>query len=299
MRPEVEARGAKRSVDRNTLAGLLPLLAILPVWLVALLPFWAPVQMVFDVSFTAFAVAHLATSLLLFARPLQVSVVGRLLGARRPDTSESARIDVAWRSVLQANGLERSRFELMILPSDDLNAFACGGHLVVVTSFAVDSLPRNELSGVLAHELAHHLGLHTAALTITQWLSVPVWLLARLGFFLDNVATAAIRSFASHSAALTALGGILATAIRVVSWVFLSGLWVSNAVGNVVGKRAEFSADRRVIDMGFGRPLASALRRVAQATGHSRLSWWNRLAASHPSALLRVAKIEAAIRAQT
>ena len=78
-----------------------------------------------------------------------------------------------------------------MLPSDELNAYACGGHLVVVTSFAVAELPRRELAGVLAHELSHHLGLHTVALTIRHWLSLPVVLLARVGFWLQNVATAA------------------------------------------------------------------------------------------------------------
>ena len=29
-----------------------------------------------------------------------------------------------------------------VLPSDELNAYACGGHLVVVTTFAIDELPR-------------------------------------------------------------------------------------------------------------------------------------------------------------
>jgi Zn-dependent protease with chaperone function len=300
MRSDERPPSARRSVDRTLFTGILPLLAILPVWLAALVPFWLLSRLLAHISFTAFAVGHVATSLLLFVKPVQVVLIGNLLGARPPDRSEAARIEVAWRSVLQANGLDRRRFVVMILPSDDLNAFACGGHLVVVTSFAVDSLPRDELSGVLAHELSHHLGLHTAALTITQWLSIPVWILARLGFFLNAVATAATRSFVAHSAALTFVGRLVSAALTIVAWVFLSGLWLSNAIANTVGKRAEFSADRRAIDMGFGRPLASALRRVSMSAARRRgpRSLRERLEASHPSALLRVAKIEAALRAE-
>ena len=51
--------------------------------------------------------------------------------------------DLQWR---------RRRFVIAVLPIDELNAFACGGHLVVVTSYAIYTLPRDELSGVLAHE---------------------------------------------------------------------------------------------------------------------------------------------------
>jgi len=55
-------------------------------------------------------------------------------------------------------------------------------------------LRHDELTGVLAHELSHHLGLHTVALTVQHWLTVPAMLLARIGFFLQNVAQAAAAS---------------------------------------------------------------------------------------------------------
>ena len=50
---------------------------------------------------------------------------------------------------------------------------------------------------MLAHELSHHLGMHTVALTIRHWLSLPVVLLARIGFWLENVARAATDAFAA------------------------------------------------------------------------------------------------------
>ncbi len=150
---------------------------------------------------------YLAAVLLLFLRPVQVAILAPLLGARRPTRHERATLDIAWRSVLQANRLAgRGGSCIAVLPIDELNAFACGGHLVVVTSYAIDTLPRDELSGVLAHELSHHLGSHTVALTIGHWLSLPVFALARIGFFLQNVATAATRTFARRSSSLTALG---------------------------------------------------------------------------------------------
>jgi len=181
-----------------------------------------------------------------------------------------------------------------VLPADDINAFACGGHLVVVTSYALDTLPRDELAGVLAHELSHHLGLHTVALTISQWLSLPVLALARIGVFLQNVATAATDTFARESASLTAVGRLVAGVLRAVSWVFLAGLLATNAIANVVGRNAEFQADRRVVDMGFGRPLANALRRVM--TTSTPPTRWERLWYSHPPARLRVVRIEALLR---
>jgi Zn-dependent protease with chaperone function len=187
-----------------------------------------------------------------------------------------------------------------VLDSDELNAFACGGHLVVVTSFAVGDLSEAELSGVLAHELSHHLGLHTVALTLGHWLSLPVVMLARIGFFLQNVARAATDSFVADSAALTFVGRVVAFTLTAVSWVFLAALYASDALANVVGQTQEFEADRRAVRMGYGRPLAGALRRVIALGGGGRASGWReRLAMSHPPARTRVARIEAMLRHPT
>ena len=289
----------RRRVDSSAVSAFLPVIALIPLWLLALAVVWLPLRVVWDISFLALALGYLAASLLLFLRPVQVVVLAPLLGARRPTRHERATLDVAWRSVLQANRLPSRRFVIAVLPIDELNAFACGGHLVVVTSYAIDTLPRDELSGVLAHELSHHLGSHTVALTIGHWLSLPVFALARIGFFLQNVATAATRTFARRSSSLTVLGQFTSAILMAISWIFLSGLLLSNAIANVVGRNAELQADRRAVTMGFGRPLASALRRViGERRGERPTTLRERLAATHPPARTRVAQIEALLRSR-
>jgi Zn-dependent protease with chaperone function len=278
-------------------SAFLPVLAIVPVGLLALAVIWIPVGWLTDISYWWFVAAFAVGAVLLFLRPVQRIVLTWLLGTRPPTAAETARVETAWRSVLQANDLPHSRYLLTVLPSDELNAFACGGHLVVVTSYAIESLPRDELSGVLAHELSHHLGSHTVALTIGQWFSLPVLVLARIGFFLQNVAAAATDSFARESAALTAVGNLLKAALTGLSWVFLSGLIASNAIGNYVGGASEYDADRRAVGMGFGPPLASALRRFVGDEPPRRRGIRGRLAATHPPARTRVARIEAIGRA--
>src|SRR4029078_10047522 len=109
-------------------------------------------------------------------------------------------------------------FEIGGLAIEGIYGLASGRYILVVTSYAVDTLPRDELSGGLAHGLTHHLGSHTVAFTIGQWLSVPVLILARIGFFLQNVATAATRTFARSSSALTVAGQLVAATLMAVSW---------------------------------------------------------------------------------
>lgn len=291
----MDRHGTRRELDAAAVTALAPVVAVFPVWALSIFVFWLPVHLVWSVSYPVLAGGYLLAVVVLFLRPVQVYLLAPLLGARRPRHDEVAVLAPAWRPVLRANSLPGRRYVLAVLPSGDLNAFACGGHLVVVTSYAVESLPPDELSGVLAHELSHHLGLHTVALTVMQWLSLPVLLLARLGFFLQNVATAATSSFGVRSPLITALGRLLAAALTAVSWVLLAGLIVSNSIANVVGKRAEFEADRRAMALGFGRPLANALRRVIDEGGGGRpTTWRERLEATHPPARTRVTLIEAA-----
>jgi Zn-dependent protease with chaperone function len=286
-----------RHVERSAITALVPVLALVPMWLVAMVVFWVPVWFVLGVPYWVVPVAWLVLGASLFVPRVQVVVLGRFLGTRPPSEDELAIIAPIWRDLSARANLPQYRYEVRVIDSDELNAFACGGHLVVVTSFAIEELTTRELSGVLAHELSHHLGLHTAALTIGHWLSLPVLLLARFGFFLQNVARAATDSFASHSPALTALGRATAAILTAISWIFLATLYMWDALSNAVGKGAEYEADRRAVKMGYGKQLADALRQVIRLGGGVRpVGWKARLATSHPPARTRVARIEAMLR---
>ncbi len=275
----------------------MPVAAILPFSLLALFVFWLPIGLSTAVSYWMVVAGFLVAGLSLFIRPIQVFVLTPLLRARRPSPDEAAIIEPLWSQIAQANGLPASRYVVRVLPTDELNAFACGGHLVLVTSFAVHELTQSQLRGVLAHELSHHLGLHTVAITIGHWLSAPVVLLARVGFFLENVGHAAAGSFGRQSPAVAAVGSVVAVVMHALSWIFTAAVRGSDALANLVGHASEFEADRRAVRMGFGGELASALRELlAHGTGRRPIGWRARLAASHPPARTRVARIEALMR---
>jgi Zn-dependent protease with chaperone function len=288
--------GARR-VSRGAVWAFAPVVAMLPFSLLALFVVWLPVGWLTTLSYWWFAAGFLVAGLALFVRPIQVLVLTPLLGARTPTPQEAAIIEPLWAQIAQANHLPASRYVVRVLPSEELNAFACGGHLVVVTTFAVEELSEDQLRGVLAHELSHHLGLHTVAITVAHWISAPVVLLARVGFFLENVGRAAAGSFGRESPVVELVGRVLATAMQALSWIFTAALRGSDAVANLAGHSSEFEADRRAVRMGFGRELASALRQLlASGSGRRPIGWRARLAASHPPARTRVARIEALMR---
>lgn len=288
-------RRRTREFDRAALLAAVPLVAVIPLWAVAMVPFWLLLGVAVDVSYPLAAAFYVLAGLLLFVPVVQRQVLTRLVGARRPTAEEAPALQRAFDEVAQALHVRDRGFALGVVDDDAVNAFASGGHLVVVTSYAARHLEHDALCGVLAHEFCHHLGSHTIALTMQQWLMLPVTTLARLGSYLRNVALAASDTFARSSGALRSLGRVVATAFNGLSWFFELGNIASRALSNVVGRSAEFRADQRVISMGYGRQLAEALRRTNVTNSRPR-SRWSRLLETHPPARTRIARIEASLR---
>ncbi|MDA0371101.1 MAG: M48 family metalloprotease [Actinomycetota bacterium] len=284
-----------RRIDGAAFAGLVPLIAVIPVFLLAMLPFWWLIDLFWSAGYWWTTALYAVAGTSLFVPVVQRTVLTRLIGARRPLPDESPRLRAAFDEVTQALHIRDQRFAVGVVDDDHLNAFACGGHLVVVTSYAVRELDHDALCGVLAHEFCHHLGSHTIALTMQQWLLIPVDGLARIGRFLDNVATAAATTFGRRSRPVEVVGLLIAPVFRALAWFFGVGRTVSQIVANLVGRSAEYRADRRVIAMGYGRQLASALRRTIPSSQRPR-SRWARLLETHPPARTRVARLEARLR---
>jgi Zn-dependent protease with chaperone function len=295
--PRSDRLQRQRRIDGYAIAAIAPVVALIPAWLVAVAAFWRITQLFVTVSFVVFAGVWFLLGGSLFLRPVQRLVLMRLLGARTPTRRENDSLQRAWHVVAQANHIPPGRFVLSVADSEDLNAFASGGHLVVVSSWAIANLSREDLSGVLAHELSHHLGMHTIALTVGQWLTIPIVLLARIGFYVQNIAHAATDTFTQGSSGASLIGKTIAGALTIVSWIFLSMISISQVIGNATGKGAEFKADETVVNMGFGRELRNALR-IVIAAGHGERAthWRDRLVTAHPPARTRVARIEAQLR---
>jgi Zn-dependent protease with chaperone function len=295
--PRTDRLQRQRKIDGYAVAAIAPVLALLPAWLIAVAAFWWVIVQFYYVPFVVFAMLWFFAGGFLFVRPVQRLVLQRLLGARSPSRAERDTLQRSWQIVAQANHIPPGKFVLAVSDSEDLNAFASGGHLVVVSSWAINNLSQDDLCGVLAHELSHHLGMHTIALTVGQWLTIPIVLLAKIGFLLQNVAHAATDVFITRSTIGAMLGKTLTGFITIISWLFLSVITASQYIGNAVGKGAEFKADQTVVAMGFGKPLLNALR-ILVDSGHGERSpqWKDRLITTHPPARTRIARIDAQLR---
>jgi Zn-dependent protease with chaperone function len=282
----------RRTLEPAALAALAPVAALTPVWLAAVAVWWLPFRVWGDVGYPLFATSLLLLGVVLFSPWVERLLLTRLLGARTPRPDERARLRVAWSRVARRFGVGEDRFVLAIVDADEVNAFASGGHLLVVSSYAVRELDEAELAGVLAHELCHHLGSHTVALTVGQWMSLPIVALARIGFALQRVAEATADSFLARIPVLKFLALFVAAMLTVASSMLVAALLISQVLGDAVGHAAEYQADRRAAQVGFGGELLRALVRAHDARGdepEERRGW---VLASHPPLHRRIARLE-------
>lgn len=294
------ARRRKTFIDSSALTAIVPVLALLPAWLTAMSLIWVVVAIPFDTSYLTFIGTAALASVVMFLPATQRIFVTRMLGVRTPERDERRRLDTAARMVLAAARTPKRRFVFAIDESSDVNAFACGGHILVVSSFALDKLDDDELLGVVAHEFSHHLGAHTVGLSFAQWFSLPVLLFARLGEFTRKVARSPLRRLEAMEGAARHIARALDVVMRGFSWLFGATLVTAQRLNDLVGRDAEFHADRRVVELGFGRQLSRALTHVAARDGSSiGRSRHERIFSSHPPARTRIARIEALLRSRS
>jgi Zn-dependent protease with chaperone function len=294
------ARRRRNTFDSSALTAVAPVFALLPAWIAAMSLVWFVASIPFDMSYVVFMVTSALASVIMFLPITQRLFVTRMLGVRSPNRDERRRLDAAARMVLAAARTPQRRFVFAVDESDDLNAFACGGHILVVSSFALDNLDDDELLGVVAHEFSHHLGAHTIGLSFAQWFSLPVLAFARLGEFVRHAAGKRLRRIEETRPAMRRVSRTLDVALRGFAWVFGATLTTAQRLNDLVGRDAEFHADRRVVELGFGRQLSRALTHVASrdasSIGRGR---YERIFSSHPPARTRIARIEALLRSRS
>jgi STE24 endopeptidase len=194
-----------------------------------------------------------AAGLLVFVPPVE-RVLGRwVLGLRMPDARQRAVLAPAWREVCGRAGVAPERYLLRIQRSRGVNASAGGGHLVAVTTAAIDG-GRRPLEAILAHELGHHLGGHAATGLLLAWCSAPL-----------RIVVGTVRAVSRVGRLATGMGGCLwrlafpvvlvLLAVSCVGALVVPVVAVPLVVARVAARRSELRADATAALLGYGPPL--------------------------------------------
>ncbi|MGW0882218.1 M48 family metalloprotease [Streptomyces sp. NPDC002671] len=209
--------------------------------------------------------AWLASGALVFYRPAERALARHLLRLRYPTPPELAKLEPVWREVTARAGIEGRNYELWVEDSDGLNAVAAAGHIVGVTSFAMNQLPNGELAAVMAHELGHHVGGHAWSGLLGYWYALPGRIAWRVLRSVAGVAYRVSRAFGCFGIGFVvlAVGGLALATVSSLYGLPLLVLGVPYALA-AVGRRAELRADEHAAALGFAPMLAAVLHKLHQ-----------------------------------
>lgn len=220
----------------------------------------------------------------------------RMYGAREVEEGDASELNRMVRTLAGNAGLPMPK--VYVVENPQPNAFATGRNpehaAVCVTTGLLQRLSREELAGVLAHELSHVKNRDTLTMTITATIAGAISMLANFALF-----------FGGGNNRNNPLG--MVGTILLVILAPLAAMLVQMAIS----RTREFEADRMGAEIS-GRPLwlASALERIEQgadeianpqadthpATAHMFIinplhGGLSGLFASHPSTAERIARL--------
>jgi len=196
----------------------------------------------------------MALGMNLFAYWNSDKMVLRMSGAREVGPREAPELFGIVQQLAQQAGLPMPR--VYVIDEDQPNAFATGRSpehaAVAVNSGLLRHLSREEVAGVLSHELGHVKNRDTLTMTIAATLAGAVGFLASFGFFFGG---------ARGEDGRPAVNPIVALAAMIVAPL------AASLIQMAISRSREFEADRRGAEIS-GHPewLASALGRLHEAT---------------------------------
>jgi Zn-dependent protease with chaperone function len=196
-------------------------------------------------------------------RPVQFALARLLWPVRRPALAEQRRLDLVWSGVLGRADVSEQRFRIWVVDLADVNAHCVGRDLICVTTGALAELGDRELAGVLAHELGHHLRMHTSAAAFLVWVLLPLQAVALIGTGLAMPVAALARCVSDREFAPGLKRRTLLMLSRLETFLracFAAPGMLAFAVKNAASRRAEYEVDAYAVDLGFGTELLSALR---------------------------------------
>lgn len=193
----------------------------------------------------------LAAGMNVFAYWNADKMVLRMYGARQVDRQEAPEFYSLVEELARHAGLPMPK--VFIIDNPQPNAFATGRNpenaAVAATTGLLKLLDRDEVAGVMAHELAHVKNRDTLVMTMTATLAGAISMLANFGLF-----------FGGNRDRDNPLG-----AVGTLLMVFLAPL-AAMLVQMAISRRREYGADRGGAEIS-GKPLAlaSALAKISGA----------------------------------
>lgn len=235
-------------------------------------------------------------------------LVLRMYGAQEVTEAQAPALHGIVRDLARRAGIPMPR--VYLIPQDAPNAFATGrspqNAAVAVTEGLMRLVDRDELAGVLAHELGHVKNRDTLVMTVAATIAGAVSMLAQMGqwaLMFGSHRSSDDGEEGGHGSVLGGLLGVIVAPIAAMliqmaisrSREFLADEAGARLTGNplaLAGALRKLEAWSRQVPMTAGSPATAHLFIVNPFTGGGLLS----LFSTHPSTDARVARLEALAR---
>ena len=174
----------------------------------------------------------------------------KTMGAREVDADEYPQLHASVERLSQQADLPKPK--IAVIDSDVPNAFATGRNqknaAVAVTTGLLNTLNREELDGVIAHELAHVKNRDMMVMTIASFLSTIAFMMVRWGALFGG----------GNRGGKGGGGVVVAILVSLVVWI------ISYLLIRALSRYREYAADRGAAAI-TGNPsaLASALMKIS------------------------------------
>jgi heat shock protein HtpX len=199
----------------------------------------------------------LAAAMNLFAYWNSDRMVLSMYGAREVDAQTAPEFYRLIQTLAQRAGLPMPR--VYVIDSDQPNAFATGRNpehaAVAATTGLLHRLSREEIAGVMAHELGHVKNRDTLIMTVTATLAGAIGMLANFAMFFGGS-----RDSEGNRGGLGIIGSLA---------VMILAPFAAMLVQMAISRSREYAADRAGAEIsGDPGALASALQRIAGEVAH-------------------------------
>lgn len=191
-----------------------------------------------------------------------------------------------YKEALAFNNVLYWNIEIHIIESYEINAIARGRSMIAVTRGAILGLSKEQLKGVIAHELGHHSNGNTTLLMLVN---------IGNGFF----------SFITYVVDLIilALKYLLLFSSKYVKpfILFLMGIlsavtFLINGVGELIlainSRQAEYKADEFAYKIGYGEQMIDTLYKLHEIGDNTQVGLKNYIKRNHPYLTSRIANLE-------
>ena len=243
------------------------------------------------------ALAIYGTSITIALCPIGEVLLRAVEGCRKPATGQEKNyllplFEDVYQNAKEINPSLNNGIKIYIMDFMYVNAFAIGRKTIAITKGALETFTRDELKGILAHELGHMTYGHTKALLLSVignfFFSVIVWILRLLLSIVEWLSEVfAVFNF------MGIIFRILAFVVRVVCEVFI---FIFVNLGEIVlsanSRLNEIQADKFAFDIGYGKELISCLYLLQKISINSKVKLSEKLKASHPHLAYRIGYLE-------